>query len=127
MPPPNIIDLPNQIGRSIRIPTNQIDKTSQTKQPSQPTFDPNKRGSTNYSTSLTFQLMFAPHTAHPAPRCFGLPKAAENFLRYAAADRTNGEPSYSAGQLTKMEQGVLIEGGKVRYPPPPNSKTCGLA
>ncbi|CAM9896496.1 unnamed protein product [Ectocarpus sp. 6 AP-2014] len=41
------------------------------------------------------------------------PKAAENFLRYVRADRSNGEPSYASGQLTKMEPGVFLEGGKI--------------
>ncbi len=40
-------------------------------------------------------------------------QAAENFLRYVRADRSNGEPSYASGQLTKMEPGVFLEGGKV--------------
>ncbi|CAM9394163.1 unnamed protein product [Ectocarpus sp. 12 AP-2014] len=43
----------------------------------------------------------------------GSPKAAENFLRYVRADRSNGEPSYASGQLTKMEPGVFLEGGKI--------------
>lgn len=34
-------------------------------------------------------------------------------MRYVRADRSNGEPSYASGQLTKMEPGVFLEGGKV--------------
>ncbi|CAM9582136.1 unnamed protein product [Scytosiphon promiscuus] len=41
------------------------------------------------------------------------PKAADNFLRYVRADRSNGEPSYASGQLTKMKPGVFLEGGKI--------------
>lgn len=46
------------------------------------------------------------------------PQAVENFERYVMADQMRDQPSYAGGVMTKMEPGVLIEGGKVRPPAP---------
>eukprot|EP00904_Undaria_pinnatifida_P012130 jgi/Undpi1/8047/HiC_scaffold_24.g10519.m1 len=62
---------------------------------------------------------YSSKNAYKGRLVFGLygkacPKAAENFLRYATADRFNGEPSYAAGQMTNMDTGTLLEGGKIK-------------